>query len=269
MDKSSIDKKIHESTAKKVQTYQNNLIDNYIKDYAEGEVYKKTPPAIIWAELSILNKPEIYKYYNKITRSKFTSNDLINKLLLRDKANKELNRVVENQTERIIKNLNYVENVLNNNDVNTEDYLNALKHDKSQNRSDVLKAIIAGAVVVSSAYSFRSMEPLVSSMLRQSQMGSQHEYIKEINDNKLNNTGREVYTIKTWIHTHGGSTTRHASNHMQKRRLDEPFIVVNDVTLEIDEMQYPSDPAGSPSNSYICYCECDYGNEDGSISTVF
>ena len=94
--------------------------------------------------------------------------------------------------------------------------------------------------------------------MRQSHMQSEFEEKKQINDNYVNNGKSEVYTKKKWVWTGEGQTTRHESNNMQERRFDELFIVVNDVTLDVDEIMHPSDPDGSASNCYICYCECDY-----------
>ena len=63
------------------------------------------------------------------------------------------------------------------------------------------------------------------------------------------------YTGHRWIWTGEGLTTRHASNHLQNRKINEPYVILNDVTMDIDELMYPCDPSGGPSNTYICYCE--------------
>ena len=52
-----------------------------------------------------------------------------------------------------------------------------------------------------------------------------------------------------------GATTRHESNNMQEVDFNDTFVILNDVTLDIDEIDYPCDPNGTPSNCAICYCE--------------
>ena len=113
-----------------------------------------------------------------------------------------------------------------------------------------------------------NLETYATSLLRQSQMTSGYEEKEAINSNYINEGKNPIYTSKTWIHTHRGETTRHMSNHMQKVPFNEPFIVVNDKTLHIDEMMYPCDPAGSFQNAFICYCEVDYDDKGAYLDGV-
>lgn len=236
---------------------------------------------MLWAELSVLNKPEVYKNYNRIINSKFTSNDNFYKLLIRNKAQKDLNAVVEAEVERISKNLDYVEQVLRNYDVPTQEYnklVNQQKNKSLANRQKILEEVTVksndllvseGLNIQSNVFSYRNLETTAQSLLRQSQMSAGFEEATGINQEAVDNGKSEVYTHKVWVWTGAGATTRHESNHLQKVRIDEPFIVVNDATLDIDEMMYPCDPSGSPSNAYICYCEVDYTNDDDSVSTFW
>ena len=268
-EKVRIDKAKTKSVAYKIQFFNNGQIDDYVKSFNDGNPEKPTD-AMLWAELAILNKPEVYRNYNRIINSKYTSNDNLNKMLIRNKANKDLNRIVEAELERIVKNLNYVEQVLSKYEVPQKEYEKLIRQQKESslaNRRQILEkvAIQANNLLVSEGlnipshvFTYRDLEGTARSMIRSSQMQSKFEEIKSINDNYRNEGKSDVYTEKVWIHTHGGKTTRHMSNHMQTVNIDEPFIVVNDATLEIDEMMYPMDPAGSPGNAYCCWCEMDF-----------
>lgn len=269
-EKVRIDKKTNQSTAYKIQVYNNAKVDELVKKYNEGETIINTPPSVIWAELSILNKPEVYKNYNKIINSKYTSNDNMDKLIIKNKANKDLNRIVEAEVERISKNLEYVNQVMRNYNIPQKQYeeFKAKQKNKSvANRQELLKQVAIknneisaseGLNIPSNVFTYRNIEVTAENLLRQSQMQSKHEEINAINENYLSEGKDAIYTGKEWIWTGAGNTTRHASNDHQKREVNEPFIIVNDETLEIDELMYPSDPAGSYGNTFICYCEVEY-----------
>lgn len=278
-DKARIDKRVNQDTAYKIQLYNNLKVDEYVERWNNGEAESKPAPALLWAELSILNKPHVYKNYNRIINSKYTSNDNLNKILIKNKANKELNRIVEAELERIVKNLDYVEQVLKNYEVPQkmyDDFKQKQRNRSMANRREILEQVTikANDLLVSeglninpNVFTYRNLDITAESLLRQSQMQSRHEEIKEINDNYVNEGKDKIYNGKEWIWTGEGATTRHASNDHQRRWLDEPFIITNDTTLEIDELMHPCDPNGSPSNTYICYCDVEYLTDyDGSYN---
>ena len=270
IDKVRIDKSVNQRTAYKIQLYNNYQVDELVKKYNEGETISKPAPSQLWADLAVLNKPEVYRNYNRIINSKYTSNDNLNKLLIKNKANKELNRIVEAELERIVKNLDYVEQVMQRYEIPQQAYedFKRKQRDKSMaNRKEILEQVAIkandllvseGLNIPSNVFTYRNLEATAENLLRQSQMQSKHEEINSINDNYINQGKNAVYIGKEWIWTGAGKTTRHASNHLQKRQVNEPFIIVNDETLDIDELMYPSDPAGSFSNTFICYCEVEY-----------
>lgn len=269
IDKVRIDKSVNQRTAYKIQLYNDYQVDELVKKYNEGETISKPAPSKLWADLAVLNKPEVYNNYNHIINSKYTSNDNLDNLIVKNLANKDLNRIVEAEVERISKNLDYAEQVMQKYEVPMTMY-EEFKKEQAKNsissRQQVLKdvAIKANDLLVSEGlnipkvYTYRNIETTAENLLRQSQMGSKHQEILAINSNYKNQGKDEIYTGKEWIWTGRGETTRHRSNHLQKRQLKEPFIIVNDKTLHIDELMYPSDPAGSFSNAWICYCECQY-----------
>lgn len=272
--KATLDKMANRSTAYRVQLYNDRLIDKYVESFDSDEDLTVKPTASqLWAELSILNRPDVYKNYNRIIQSKYTSNEAFHNILIKNKANKDLNRIVEAEVERISKNLDYVEQVMRKYNAPFKEYERLVKEQKANsvgNRQQILKdvAIKANDLLVSdglniqsNVYSYRNLEATAENLLRQSQMMSKHEEINAINDNYVSEGKDKVYNGKEWIWTGAGQTTRHASNHLQKRQVNEPFIIVNDTTLEIDDLMYPSDPEGSYSNTFVCYCEVNYLTE--------
>ena len=272
--KAFLDKQANRSTAYQIQLYNDRLIDKYVESFSSDEDLTVKPTnSQLWVELSILNRPDVYKNYQRIINSKYTSNEAFDNILIKNKANKELNRIVEAEVERISKNLDYVEQVMRKYNVPFDEYKRLIKEQKTNsvgNRQQILKdvAIKANDLLVSdglnipsNVFSYRNLEATAENLLRQSQMMSKHEEINAINDNYVSEGKDKVYNGKEWIWTGAGKTTRHASNHLQKRQLNEPFIIVNDATLEIDDLMYPSDPNGSYGNTFICYCEVNYLTE--------
>jgi len=280
--KATIDKAHHDNVAYKIQVYANRKVDELVKDFNDAGISNKPLPSMLTAELSILNKPEVYKNYNRIIQSKYTSNDAINNMLVKNKAQKDLEYIVTAEMERISKNLDYVEQVMQTYEIQTSEYNKLLQEQKNKsvaNRKKILEEVAyqkgeilksEGLNIPSHVFTYKDLETTAQSLLRQSQMTAGYEEKQAINQHYINNNKSPIYTHKKWIHTHRGKTTRHSSNHMQKVRFDEPFIVVNDKTLHIDEMMYPCDPRGSFSNAWICYCECDYmiGEDDPHSDTL-
>ena len=132
INKSQSNKRIAKRTAYKIQQYNNFVIDDYVKSVDEGNPNKPSE-AMLWVDLAVLNKPSVYKNYQKIITSKYTSNDAFHKMLIRNKAQKDLNRVVESQVERIAKNVDFVESTLKNFEMPLNEYHRML--DEQKNRS--------------------------------------------------------------------------------------------------------------------------------------
>lgn len=262
--KISIDKRVNKDAAYKIQFYNNGVIDDYVASYDNHP--RKPSDGELWSDIATIMKPYVYKNYQRIINSPYTSNANFNKVLLRNQANNDLNNISEVLVERVSKNLNYVEQVLRSYEVTTSEYqklVDAQKNRSMASRQQVLKdlayqsnqLLVNEGLNIPSAYSYRNPDILAESLGRQSQMKTNRElHLAENQESRENGEG-DKYTKHRWIWTGIGATTRHASNHLQERRIDEPYVILNDVTLDIDELMYPCDPSGGPSNTYICYCE--------------
>ena len=80
------------------------------------------------------------------------------------------------------------------------------------------------------------------------------------NANLEDGNGNKLYTTKTWIWS-GAEKTRHSGMDDTTIPINEKFVVINEVTGDVDYLMYPCDESGSPSNTYNCLCEITYGNE--------
>ena len=269
INKSQNNKRIAKRTAYKIQQYNNFVIDDYVKSIDDGNPNKPTP-SMLWADLSVLMKPSVYKNYQKIITSKYTSNDAFHKMLIRNKAQKDLNRVVESQVERIAKNVDFVESTLKNFEMPLNEYHRMLDEQKNRsvaNRRKVMEevAVARGDILASeglnipSSYTYRDLDVLSEQLLRESQSASEWEEVQAMNEESVANGKSEVYSKKKWVWTGAGKTTRHAEMESYPTiDLDNTFQVVDENTDTVDEMLYPRDTSGSFENVAGCVCEIEY-----------
>ena len=269
INKSQNNKRIAKRTAYKIQQYNNFVIDDYVKSVDEGNPQKPSE-AMLWVDLAVLNKPSVYKNYQKIITSKYTSNDAFHKMLIRNKAQKDLNRVVESQVERIAKNVDFVESTLKNFEMPLNEYHRMLDEQKNRsvaNRRKVMEevAVARGDILASeglnipSSYSYRDLDVLSEQLLRESQSKSEWEEVQAMNEESVANGKSERYTQKKWVWTGAGKTTRHSEMESYPViDLDSTFQVVDENTDTLDEMLYPRDTNGSFENVAGCVCEIEY-----------
>ena len=265
INKSFIEKKQNLKTAYHIQVYNNRIIDKFIEDYDNDEPLARPSQADLYANLWILNKPHVNKQYHRIINSKYTSNNALFEMLMRDKANARLNTVVEAELERINKNLDYAEKVLGTYELNLKEYQKIAKREKEiANRKNIMDRCVKdidalrsqlGINIVPNVFSYRDLDITAEALNRQTQMAATWEEYDAINQEARLNGKPDVYTEKEWIWTNEGQTTRHSSNDGQIVGFYDNFQCMHDVTGEVEPLMYPSDPNGSFENTWICYCQ--------------
>lgn len=257
----------NQQVAYQIQIYNDNLIDEMVMNQDNLNI---TPSSMLFADLSIFNKPIVYQNYNALMNSPLINNDKFQQMLIRNKADKDLNHIVELEVERVTNNLKFVEEVLNKYNIPTDFYQKQLKKQETEtgrvHRKNLLESIAIQADNISRAeglnipkpYTYRNLDIMAENLLREQKMVSENSIVHEKNRLSIENGGDELYTMKEWVWTGRGATTRHRSNNGQKVHLDDLFLVRNDKTGVLDYMGFPHDPIGSFANSGICYCECRY-----------
>lgn len=267
--KSNKQQQIAKKTAFKIQQYNNFVIDNYVESVDNNNPVKPST-AMLWADLSVLNKPIVYANYQKIINSKYTSNDAFNKMLIRNKADKDLNRVVEAQVERVSKNVDYVERTLKNFEMPLKEYNRFLDEQRERsvaNRRRILEDVararedisVSEGLNIPSEYSYRDLDVLSEQLIRESQSASEWEEAVAMNEEAVNNGGDPIFNNKKWIWTGAGKTTRHAEMESYPViEFENTFQVVDENTDTVDEMLYPRDTSGSYENVAGCVCEIEF-----------
>lgn len=256
-------------TAYRVQQYNNVVIDDYVESVDEGNP-KKPSPAMLWAELSVLNKPAVYQNYQKIINSKYTSNEAFRKMLIKNKAEKDLNRIVESQVNRVAKNVDFVESTLKNYEVPLKEYQKILDEQKNRsvaNRVNVMKEVAmqreelmrSEGLNIPPSYSYRDLDVLTEQLHMQSQSASDWEEAVAMNEEAEAQGKEKPFTQKRWIHTHDGKTTRHQEmGNYPTIDFNDMFQVEDENSGTIDQMLYPRDLNGSIENVAGCVCDIEY-----------
>lgn len=182
------------------------------------------------------------------------------------------------EAERIVKNLDYIENVLNTADVNIQKY-NALieKLPKQTSRKAVLEKCITEnkelpptrrqawlemnlerGASYNKKYTYKELNQLSRDLERYKT--NRLDYEKSIMENKQAN--REGYdrvnVTKTWIWS-GAEKTRHMELDGETIDLSEKFEVVNSQNGATDYLRFPHDVENDHNGcSNICNCLCSY-----------
>lgn len=255
--------------AYRIQQYNNFVIDDYVESVDDSNP-KKPAPSMLWADLSVLMKPAVYQNYQKIINSKYTSDKAFDKMLVRAKAEKDLNRIVEEQVNRIGKNVDYVEKVLNQVTMPLNDYHRMLDEQKNRsvaNRMKIMEDVAKQRDAISrsegfnipSEYSYRDLDVLSENLMRQSQSASDWEEAVAMNNEAEANGEPLPFTQKRWIHTHDGATTRHQEmGNYPPIPFEDYFQVEDENSGVVDEMLYPRDTNGSIENVAGCVCDIEY-----------
>lgn len=265
-------KKGNQAIANKIQIFANAEINKVVENkagklaYHEGKAYNN-PNTL--TELININKPKIDKEYSKLINSPKTSDTFHHQIKVQNRANDQAKKISQAQYEQIQKNIKAVEQVIDKYGIKLEKYreLNE-KYPKTISRKGIITESIEnknyitslGKNIVPHLDGYRELSPLTEHLHRQAQNQASEELARAENEEAIANGQDPPNDEKKWIWTGAGVTTRHQSNDGQIVPIDEPFIIVNDVTGEVDEMMYPLDPTVYSSNTFICYCEVEYGH---------
>lgn len=234
---------------RKINKINSNFIhdyEDYIDDYINGTTSKES-------------------FTDKVKKYLLSMTPLVVTMF---EKNYSVNYSVTNKlnTDRLVNNnVNVLENKLNEVNQNMQIKLEELKIDnKSYNKFrnsglNIIQSLSLSNLSNDSNFAILSEKLYLSALenyISQIEASSDFEYNKILTDGD----GNLLYTMKKWLWSHYDKT-RHSGMDNIIVPIDEPFIVINDITGDEDEMMYPRDAMGSPSNTYNCQCELTYGNE--------
>lgn len=274
--------KAHHPVHVKIQLTNNRLIDKKIiewEDEIDTDLYDHYKPETITSEII---------GYNRLATSKDLQRVLKHSIIhsnpqTRVEATRVLNNVADTltniETERIIKNLDYVENVLTNANVDINKYETLVeKLPQSTSRKEVLErcimtdtplpanrrqafletALERGENYKGRQYTYKELNQLSRDLERYKT--NRLDYETAIMENRqAHREGYEkINETKTWIWS-TLEKTRHEEMDGETIPLSSKFEVVNSQTGDVDYLLFPGDVANDHNNcSNICNCQCSY-----------
>lgn len=273
--------KAHEPLHLQVQLVNNKLIDKYILNSNKNHLdtyYDPFSEDNISVQILGHNRLSTSQDLQRILKqSKIPSNTVT-----RTEARKTINDVAETitslETERILKNLHYVNSVLQNADVSIKKYEALIQELPTRvSRKEVLERCILNNTELPSN---KRLEWLERNLQRGASYNKQYTY-KELNqlsndlqrykthrldyetaimeNRQANREGYElVNESKSWIWS-TLEKTRHEGMDGETVPLTSPFEVINEVTGDVDFLMFPGDVVNDHNNcSNICNCGCGY-----------
>lgn len=274
--------KAHQNIHLKIQLTNNRLVDKKILEWNDeyaSEIYDPYSPVVIAGEI---------EGYNKLATSQDLQRILKHSVVARNpqtqmEAMKVINSVTGDistiEAERMVKNLNYVENVLTNANVDIQKYEALVeKLPQKASRKEVLErcilkgnelpankrqafletALERGQNYKGREYTYRELNQLSRDLERYKT--NRLDYETAVMENRqANREGYEnINETKTWIWS-TLERTRHEEMDGETVPLTAKFEVENSQTGDIDYLLFPGDVANDHNNcSNICNCQCSY-----------
>ena len=218
--------------------------------YKEEVLKKEIGKWNLWATLQEVNRRRKVVSQNSITRME-TYN-----------ASKQISdKITQIEVERIDKNLATIDKVLENAELNISLYKHLTDNlPATMSRKQILEEQLETGISIKGSREFTYRE--LNQLSRDLEKYRTHsvDYEQAIRDNRQ--ASREglppVWTKKTWI-WRPNEKTRHSGMKGTEVRLMEKFLVVNDVTGDVDELRFPHDVEfDSNGCSNLCNCKCEY-----------
>jgi len=261
--------KSKEPLYKQLQIYLNNLIDKKVNQAYDTNLdqyngYDSFSQANIFTTIFNLNSVDTVRSFQRIIDSPYTSNDAVFKNLTRISADNTTRVISEAETQRVLKNLDYVEKTLQTAKFDIDKY-NQLAKNISTSRYDILeKSLEEGKMFTGRELSYKELDRLAENLERYKQHKVDYEEAKAINEEARANGLPDVYTHKQWIWSQL-ENTRHAGMDGMIVEFYDLFTVTNDVIGEVDSLLFPGDVENYHNPSNIINCQCPYEilkNED-------
>jgi hypothetical protein len=247
-----------------LEIYLNNLVDKKINQAYNTNLHKyggfdSFAQSAIFSTIFNLNHLDTVRSFQKILNSPYTSNDAITKNLVRIAADNTTKIIATKETERVLKNLEYVERTLQQAKIDISKYNQIIKElSPTVSRKEILEQCLEeGKMYTGRDLSYKQMNNLAKDLERYKAYKVDYDAAISINREAIANGLPPVYTHKRWIWSEL-EKTRHRGMEGVTVELEEKFTVVNEVTGDIDYLLFPGDVENYSNPGQIINCGCDY-----------
>ena len=274
--------KAHHPVHMRIQLTNNRLVDKKIlewDDEIDTDLYDPYKPETITSEIIGYNRLATSKDLQRVLKHSIVTRNLQTQSEVMKVINSVTDDITMIEVERMIKNLNYVENVLTNANVDINKYETLVeKLPQSTSRKEVLErcilknnelpankrqafletALERGENYKGRQYTYKELNQLSRDLERYKT--NRLDYETAIMENRQ--AHREGYSnvnqTKTWIWS-TLEKTRHEEMDGETIPLSSKFEVTNSQTGDVDYLLFPGDVANDHNNcSNICNCQCTY-----------
>lgn len=268
--------KAHHRTHTRIQFVNNNLIDQLVLGH--DEVYDPFTVENIAYQISRVNQPATSKDLQRILNHSLVTRNVESEIEARKVIEGVSDSLTQLEVERVVKNLDYVENVLSASEVNLAKYEALVEKLPQQvSRKEVLEKCITGqkelppskrqawlernlerGASYNKEYTYRELNQLSRDLERYKTNRLDYETALMENRQAEREGYDRVNESKTWIWS-TLEKTRHADMDGETVNLTESFEVTNEVTGDVDYLRFPGDVENDHNNcSNICNCGCSY-----------
>ena len=265
----------------KIQFINNRLVDKMViswNDEYSPDVYNPFDQTVIQEEIMRLNIAASQRDLQRILQHSVVTRNPQTELEAAKVINSVSDSLSKLEAERVVKNLNYVADVMETANVDIAKYealVEKLPHQTSRKaviercintenalppskRQRWLEMNLERGASYNKQYTYRELNQLSRDLERYKT--NRLDYETAIMENKQ--ADREGYDkineTKTWIWSQL-ERTRHSQMDGETVRLTESFEVVNEVTGDVDYLRFPGDVENDHNNcSNICNCQCTY-----------
>jgi hypothetical protein len=213
----------------------------------------------VYTNIYNINSPQTVKDFKKLVKSPLTSNDAIYKHLTRISADNVTKIISEKETERVLKNLEYVEKSLKQAQFDITKYNSQTSNLSSTvSRQSILeRSLIDGRMYNGRELSYKELNNLSRDLEQYKQTRIEDQLWQDANQEAAANGLDPVKTHKVWAWS-TLENTRHMGMDEETVPINEMFTVVNEVTGDTDQLRFPRDIENDSNGcSNICNCQCD------------
>ena len=274
-------KKAHHQNHTRIQFVNNELVDKKILEWNDEYsdlFYDPYTQDNIYDRIINVNQIASSNDLQRILRHSMITRNPQTEFEARQVIESVSDSLTKLEVERVVKNLDYVENVLSTSEVNISKYEALVeKLPRQVSRREVLEKCITGerelpaskrqawlernlerGASYNKEYSYRELNQLSRDLERYKT--NRLDYETALMENRQ--ADREGYdrvnTEKVWIWSQL-DRTRHSNMDNETVDFAEKFEVVNEITGDTDYMRFPQDVENDNSNcSNVCNCQCSY-----------
>lgn len=268
--------KAHHKTYTLIQFVNNDLVDKLVLGHDED--YNPFTVENIGYMINMVNQPATTIDLQRILGHSLVTRSLESEVDARRVISEVSDSLTKLEVERVVKNLDYVENVLESSNVAIDKYEALIeKLPRQVSRKEVLERCITGGDELPASkrqawlernlergasynkeYSYRELNQLSRDLERYKT--NRLDYETALMENRQ--ADREGYdrvnVTKTWIWS-GAEKTRHMELDGETIDFSEKFEVVNSQNGATDYLRFPHDVENDHNNcSNICNCLCSY-----------